>query len=145
MWLRVLVAVSVTVQMWSQHAYANQRVQQNGKGFEWSWQLSPVDSVLANQFYVQLSQPVQGVHYASNVGVLQNIEPIPDGSAQATVGYNHVVPVQIYENPSLPNNTQIIHNSQSNGNPEHTPLDIYLLRQQFSLLVYKLYNQIYSA
>ncbi|CAG5059895.1 unnamed protein product [Parnassius apollo] len=115
----------------------NQRVQQNGKGFEWSWQLSPVDSVPANQFYVQLSQPVQGVQYASNAGVLQNIEPIPDGSGQATVGYNHAVPVQIYESPSLPNNTQIIHNSQSNGNSAHTPVDIYLLQQQFPLPVYQ--------
>ncbi|CAK1595123.1 unnamed protein product [Parnassius mnemosyne] len=134
-WLRVLVAVSVTARVWSQHAYA--RVQQNGKGFEWSWQLTPVDSVPAEQFYVQLPQPVQGVQYASNVGVLQTTAPLLDGSGQETVGYNHAVPIQIYENPSLSNNTQITHNGQSNGNSVHTPVDIYLLQQQLSLPVYQ--------
>ncbi|XP_068624352.1 uncharacterized protein [Battus philenor] len=133
-WLRVLAALGAVALARSQHTHVSQNVQQSGSGFEWSWQLTPVNTAVpVEQYYIQ------PVHFEqAGAGALHGAAPLqPADSAFLSTQGNYNTEIPVYEHSTNETAHEIIRRIS-----EQSPVDIFLLNQQFPVPVLRtLHNE----
>ncbi|XP_072933757.1 uncharacterized protein [Epargyreus clarus] len=137
---KVWVVFSVTCSVWAQHTHT--KIKQGGATFEWGWQLTPGDPSTVGHYYVKLPEAEQQVRYSADRsgyhGALQvntndnrHSHSANFALGQRAIELNSQVPPQ-YQNTQV-NETQIQPNSNlDQGNSAQSPVEIFLLQQQFS-------------
>ncbi|XP_063390219.1 uncharacterized protein LOC134675847 [Cydia fagiglandana] len=133
MWVRVWMALTISG-AYSQTTHT--KIQQNGVGYEWGWQLTPQGDGTTGHYYVKLPQNEQEVRYVADDTGYHGAVSVNTGTHTASIALGERA-LQ-FTNTQLPVTTQLYQVSPSNDNQTQAPatpaqpVDIYLLQQQFS-------------
>ncbi|XP_052747966.1 uncharacterized protein LOC128200042 [Galleria mellonella] len=133
MWVRLLVAFSLSAHAWTQQTSA--RVQQGGTSFEWGWRLTPKEGTTVGHYYVKLPQAEQHVRYSADDSGYHGAVAVNTSDGHHTHITNialgdKAIELNTQETPTIYENVSTTQQSYSQSAGQ--PVEIYLLQQQFS-------------